>query len=108
MEKKPAYAHAHAPSVALHAFRALAWLRHPLKRRKKNKWNYVAVKSSLRAMLRDKSCPLSLRLSFFGGAALTPGAAPPELSTFPSTSSSGREAAAVCAAVLGSFEGWVG
>jgi len=33
MEKKTAYAH--APSVALHAFRALAWLRHPLKRRKK-------------------------------------------------------------------------
>jgi hypothetical protein len=59
-------------------------------------------------MLRDKSCPLSLRLSFLGGAALTPGPEPVAEKTFPSTSSRGREAAAVCAAVLGSFDGCVG
>lgn len=66
------------------------------------------MKSSLRAILRDMSCPLSLRLSFLGGAVdLTP--VLPFGSTFPSTSSKGREvAAAVCVLVLGSLEGCVG
>jgi hypothetical protein len=76
--------------------------------KKKKVENQVAVKSSLRAIFRDKSGPLSFRLSFFGGTALKPGPAPLR-SAFPSTSSSGRDdAAAVCAAVLGSFEGCVG
>ncbi len=58
-------------------------------------------------MLRDKSEPLSLRFSFFDPAALPLGS-PPLGSTFPSTSSSEREDAAVWAAVLGSFDGCVG
>jgi hypothetical protein len=66
------------------------------------------VKSSLRAILRDMSCPLSLRLSFLGGAVdLTPGPVFPFGSTLPSTSSSGRDAA-VCVLVFGSLEGCVG
>jgi hypothetical protein len=66
----------------------------------------AAVKSSFRAILRDKSGPLSLRFNFFNPAALS--GPPPLGSTFPSTSSSGREDAAACAAVFGSLEGCVG
>jgi len=72
-----------------------------------NSSQLAAVKSSLRAILRDKSGPLSLRFSFLDPAAL-PGPPPPLGPTFPSISSSGREEAAVCAAVFGSLEGCVG
>jgi len=94
--------------LALSHATPLAFLPEDVRKKKKEVENQVAVKSSLRAIFRDKSDPLSLRLSFFGGTALKPGPAPLR-STFPSTSSSGPDdAAAVCAAVLGNFEGCVG
>lgn len=55
--------------------------------------------------LLASSAELILRLSLLGGFALTPGPEPVG-STFPSTSSSGREDWAVL--IFGSFEGCVG